>query len=589
MDSIIDLRVINEFNVRELKEAQSKIEQLWGRDLKERIKARKAIAEVRFSELFTVADYLDCYFVRAYVSENVSDFKEGESIRIHQGSPRSYVAKGQIYSIDRGGDLIVGFSSYDLRNAQLLDTISYYTIDKDVVNMSKIYDAALFRLQEWMLRDQLLGILNGILPATYNAIRMKEVLHYIDRYGPMLNVTQREAIVKAVTADRFHLIQGPPGTGKTHVLALIALILAEVKGERVLITAPTHLAINNALAKCVSIGFPLERIQKIGQRFNREGLKNEVWEISSREHISEFEFLLTERTITGISPFHLHTTRARNLEFDTVIIDEAGQMNCSVAMMAMCCAKRYLLVGDHKQMAPIFASTEHPPLLKLSVFELLFRRGKASLLDVTYRMNEVIAAFPSAMFYDGKLATFDDHIGRRLQLKQTLPEYLSGRHPMVFLELDHSDCTVCSPSEAQVVVNSIETLLKAGVDASEIAVVTPFKAQGRLIRTMLFHLQDFGHELLKSIVVDTVERMQGQEREVIIVSLVSSNETFIKEIGEFYFQPNRLNVAVTRAKNKLIVVGSRHLRRLHASDELIEAGMRVYDCFLDSCKLFRLI
>ena len=63
---------------------------------------------VRFSELFTVADYDDCYFSRAYIYENISDFKEGESVRIHTGNPRNYVTKGQIYSVDHSGDIVVG-------------------------------------------------------------------------------------------------------------------------------------------------------------------------------------------------------------------------------------------------------------------------------------------------------------------------------------------------------------------------------------------------------------------------------------------------------------------------------------------------
>lgn len=587
MKDIIDLGVINDFNLRELKEAQSKVEQLWNRDIRERVKARKAIHKVRFSTLFTVADYPDCYFTRAYISENISDFKEGESVRIHQGVPRSYVAKGQVYSVDSSGDLIIGFSTHDLRYAQFLDPMDYYDMDKDVVNMSKIYEAALFRLQEWSLRDRVLRIVNGEIISTFNTDREGEMATYLDKHGSILNRNQREAVMKAVTCNEYHLIQGPPGTGKTHVLALIATLLAEVKGERVLITAPTHLAINNALAKCASIGFPVDRIQKIGQRFNREGLRNNTWEIRSNERLSEFELLQQEKTIIGISPFHLHTSRAKNLEFDTVIIDEAGQMNCSVALMAMCCAKRYIFVGDHQQMAPIFASDDHPLFLRCSIFERLFQQGGASLLSITYRMNEMLAAFPSTAFYKGRLKTFIEHHGCRLSGLNAFSDYLSEKKPVVFLELDHNDCTVCAPDEAQIIVHDIERLLQAGIPACEIAVVTPFKAQARLIRTLLYQMGDYDKDLLKGIVVDTVERMQGQEREVIFISLVCSNIAFVCDIGDFYFQPNRLNVAITRARNKLIVVGSKRLRHLNSSENRIQEGMKLYDRFLDSCYCIR--
>ncbi|MGL5683423.1 MAG: AAA domain-containing protein [Marinifilaceae bacterium] len=582
MNQIIDLKNINDFIVKELRESQSKIEQLWARDVVERVKARKAIERVRFSELFTVADYDDCYFARAFVHENVSDFKEGESVRIHDGNPRNYVARGQIYSIDYSGDIIIGFSSYELRNAQRLDAMSYYIMDKDVMNMQKIYDAALFRMQESPQRSQFLSMLNAEHRPVFTALPVP-MREYLDKHGDMLNASQREAVERAVTTQSYHLIQGPPGTGKTHILALIAILLAQVKGERVLITAPTHLAINNALAKCAALGFPLDKISKVGQRYNREGLKGRFGEIKSQERISALEFFINEGKIMGISPFHLHTSRAKNTEFDTVIIDEAGQMNCAVAMMAMGCAKRYILVGDHKQMAPIYATDEHPEALLKSVFELLYRQGGATMLDITYRMNEVVADFSSREFYGGRLKPFSKHINRRLATPSELPMHLRGEEPVVYIPMEHTGCTVCAPPEAECIVKMIDQLINEGhLPANEIAVVAPFKAQGRLIKSILVHT--LGKDISKEVVVDTVERMQGQEREVIIVSMVSSKPEFVQEIADFYFQPNRLNVAITRAKNKLIVVGSRAITGLHSEDEKIDAHMRVYDRFFEACK-----
>jgi DNA replication ATP-dependent helicase Dna2 len=137
---------------------------------------------------------------------------------------------------------------------------------------------------------------------------------------------------------------------------------------------------------------------------------------------------------------------------------------------------------------------------------------------------------------------------------------LDPEKPKVFLDLGHRNITTRSHREAGVVVDLIMTLLEFGVPAWEIGVVAPYRAQGREIRSQLRQILPDA-EMRQQIVVDTVERMQGQEREVIIVSLTTSNPTYAANLAEFFFQPERLNVAITRPRTKLIIVGSRHVLR----------------------------
>jgi DNA replication ATP-dependent helicase Dna2 len=168
-----------------------------------------------------------------------------------------------------------------------------------------------------------------------------------------------------------------------------------------------------------------------------------------------------------------------------------------------------------------------------------------------------------------------------------LAEILDPEAPKVFVDLGHHNVTTRSHKEAGVVVDLIETLLACGVAAGEIGVVAPYRAQGREIRNLLRQvLPDAA--MRKQIVVDTVERMQGQERDVVIVSLTTSNPTFAANLAEFFFQPERLNVAVTRPRMKLIIVGSRHVLKAEPEHEEWQQAVALFKDLLDSCAHFPL-
>lgn len=130
-------------------------------------------------------------------------------------------------------------------------------------------------------------------------------------------------------------------------------------------------------------------------------------------------------------------------------------------------------------------------------------------------------------------------------------------------------------------VDLITTLLACGFAAEEIGVVAPYRAQGRLIRNLL---QQFVPEtaVRRQIIVDTVERMQGQERDLIILSLTTSNPGFAANVGEFFFQPERLNVAITRPRKKLIIVGSRFILNTQTADPDLQANINLLENLLAS-------
>jgi DNA replication ATP-dependent helicase Dna2 len=136
---------------------------------------------------------------------------------------------------------------------------------------------------------------------------------------------------------------------------------------------------------------------------------------------------------------------------------------------------------------------------------------------------------------------------------------------------------VRSRTEAETVAELVQALIRARIPPREIGVVVPYRAQGRLIRNLLRDVLPT-REMLHDLVVDTVERMQGQEREVVLVSLATSSPGFAEQLAEFFFQPERLNVAITRPRTKLILIGSR--RVLEAEPDLLETKAWV-DLFRD--------
>jgi DNA replication ATP-dependent helicase Dna2 len=209
------------------------------------------------------------------------------------------------------------------------------------------------------------------------------------------------------------------------------------------------------------------------------------------------------------------------------------------------------------------------------------------MLDVTYRLNDVLTQWPSRTFYHNELKPSGEAAKRRLNLSPEVTRWdfvLNPDSPAVFLDLCHQNTTVRSRVEADVVMELILSLFMRDVSPEDIGVVVPYRAQGRLIRSLIRrNLLD--SELANRLVVDTVERMQGQEREVVIVSFATASAKFAAQVADFLFQPQRLNVAVTRPRTKLILVGSHHMLDADQYDENQKETMDMLRDLISSCHL----
>lgn len=392
-----------------------------------------------------------------------------------------------------------------------------------------------------------------------------------------LNPSQRKAFDAAVSAQEICLVQGPPGTGKTH---MVAAVISEAMraGEKVLVAAVTHRAINNVLRQVAALRGTSRGIFKIGRPHQAEELK--ACGIRNLPRARRGDLPQGEGSVVGATAYSAARVRDAYGALDLVILDEAGQVPLPHGMSALACGLRGVLVGDPQQLGPVIVCPGPDPDIERSIFALLADHYRAHLLEETYRMNAEICAFPSAQFYDSRLKSHQIAAARRLDLKAggRFREVLDADQPSVIVEVDHRARRNHSVEEARVVARlTRELVFHHGLDPSELAVVSPFRAHAGAIQRAMAQLIPEGiGAALDGLVVDTAERIQGQEREVVIYSFGASDPDYLSRSGAFLFDPRRLNVALTRAKTKRIVVGSPEVARARPRDvEALRRAARV--------------
>ena len=238
------------------------------------------------------------------------------------------------------------------------------------------------------------------------------------------------------------------------------------------------------------------------------------------------------------------------VKFDVAIIDEASQATIPSVLIPIAKAHRFILAGDHKQLPPTIISDRAGELSK-TLFEELIRiyPFKSQLLNVQYRMNSLLMKFPNEEFYNNGLksdSSVDD-----INIKDILDSH-QNEEALLFVDTSSIDMdgethlkdskSIINEIEAEISVSICEDYLNDGVDVDDIGIISPYADQVKIIQEMT------------PVEVKTVDGFQGREKEIIIISTVRSNENgnigFLKDL-------RRLNVAITRAKRKLIIIGNK--------------------------------
>jgi DNA replication ATP-dependent helicase Dna2 len=560
--------------LREANEQREQLERQWSLPLSERVRTGKAIEGLRLGGINDQTGR-----VRLICQTNNSRFREGDHLLLHKGHPLLEAGFECVLELDE--EQVLEVVPQGLNVNRLIEEPEGWIADEGFLDMSGYYLQALVEVADRQVgRSRILPLILGDIAPTIDYASYERGWKAATDAG--LNQSQAEAVAQAYATDLVYLIQGPPGTGKTLVLAHIARLLAE-EGERVLVTALTHRAINNALNTLAKVAPDLP-VCKIGHQARADGLNVPNYESFEYSEVVQ----LADGYVIGATPFATRTNRLAEVEFDTVLFDEASQVTLPLAIMGMLVGKRYVFIGDDCQLPPVTTLRNPPLLAQSSIFSYLSGRGYGEMLNLTYRLNDQLTAWPSRNFYDNRLQPAPGIGERRLRLRKAPKKWqdiLDPEYPVMFVDVGQVNTTVRSQREAEMVVDLVMRLLESGTPPDDIGVVSPYRAQGRVIRNMLRNLiRD--PDIYRAIVVDTVERMQGQEREVILVSLTTSNPFFAAELADFFFQPQRLNVTITRPRTKLIIVGSSHVLQARPGDPALAGWVRLFEDLLRSCSRY---
>jgi len=517
--------------------------------------------------------------VKVSCADNISKFREGSPVTL-SGYGYSFALdvvedNGENMTLEMG----YGMGTVSKRN----NNKSGWQLDNAKVDIRHIVkkSTAILAYNQNKL-NYLTEIFEGRTKPKFSESRKKTARTYVEKTE--LNKTQKEAFINAFATENFYLIQGPPGSGKTWLLAHLAVEFAK-EGKKVLITAFTHTAINNALQKASSLsGYP--HIVKVGKKYQTEGL---YFDGSKAKNVTDFSRSGYDNNSKGITVgatcYSPYTRKLDFMDWDIIIIDEAGQLTIPLAIAAMVKGGKYILIGDHKQLPPIVAENKDDIVFTKSIFEHLFKYNEGIMLDITYRMNKQINDFPSRQFYEGKLKPFSRNENWILDVVNKFGKHqdiLDIRKPEVLFCHNHSSNQSRSDFEANLVAELINEYVSKGLSGKDIAVITPFRAQVRQIKKYVAKLS-FYEKLKEDLLIDTVERIQGQERDVIIYSLATSDPEKAKQRADFFFNPNRFNVAITRARKKRIVIASRSLFSIETNDKELQPLIKNFkDFYKDS-------
>jgi DNA replication ATP-dependent helicase Dna2 len=515
----------------------------WDCPLGERVASCRAIGPL---EVAGMEESEGCWLLHFHPSEeDTAFFREDDRLRLSRNDPDG---PGWI----RATFLGLTEKGLSVQVEAALDGRDGWTLDEDHLDLSEYYLKALEELAKTEHgRTKVLPVLSGEGVDEIDLDAFDEAKDGMA--GAPLDESQADAVARCLASPLFHAVQGPPGTGKTHALAELVRCLVE-QGQRVLVCAFTHRAIHHALRKVRSgVECPVYKVSEvISQDGDGIEFRNGFAATGLGGHSGPY--------VLGITPFSLFTSRAAEARFDVAVIDETSQMRVEAAMMPMLRADRFFFFGDHRQLPPVVQRPIEDPA-EDSIFARLAKGRNRTMLRTSYRLNAPLTEWPSESFYGGELMSDAGVASHRFAMKGEAADAILRREPsLVRRELEHEGNRSSSAEEADETAALILAMLEGGTPAHEIGVTVPFRAQAARIRKLLSFRRFDGFPGSRGIAVDTVERFQGQEREVMIVSFAVSDREFMDRLGGFLVMPQRLNVAVTRARTKVILLHSRAFR-----------------------------
>lgn len=565
---------------------------------KEKIEAGILLASLVITKkYYTIGEFVEIKFEQTKNSNKPNKFKVGASVHlIHQ---------------DEETNRYRGTLSHKRKN-ELGVIIQFDVILKDILpdhgnyKLELVYDERPYKVMNKAIHDVIESKEPHIIDLR-EGVRKKEKLNYPSQGIPEqwyvdehLNTDQKKAIRGVLKSSQMGIIHGPPGTGKTTTLSALAKVLLKNE-KKILVCAPSNNAVDLLAKKISEQGIKVVRVgnvtrideavadltldeqarnhpdwahvkqirieaeaarkmaatrkRKFGtdERRNRTEMFKESRELKKWAKDMQKRLLaniledcqVVATTLIGVSHSYLE-----DLKFETVIIDEASQCMEPECWNAILRAKRVIFAGDHHQLPPTVKS---PDAKDLGLEHTLLDRMTDSiehhyLLTVQYRMNDHILDFSNTKFYDGLLKSANANKNHSIE---------NDQNPLVFIDTSGCGYEETFDPKTRSLYNKGEYFILRehlllnienykGID---IGIICPYAEQVRYIRAKIseeIDLQDL------QIEINSIDGFQGQEKDLIIISLTRSNEMGI--IG-FVSDYRRLNVAMTRAKKKLVIIG----------------------------------
>jgi superfamily I DNA and/or RNA helicase len=472
---------------------------------------------------------------------------------------------------------------------------------------------------------ELREMIEGTLPISFQKTNNDIII-------PQLNLSQNKAVRHVLSVNDIGVIHGPPGTGKTTSLVQAIRLTLQTENQ-ILVCAPTNSAVDLITEKLIELGIDVLRMGhparisdelqkssidgkissspyykdiknlrrnaeeyfrmagKYKRVFGKEDAqqrtafyteaKNCIKEARLLEDFIVDELFKTTQVIccTPVTSTHRGLARKR---FDTLFFDEASQALEPMVWIPLLKCKRLILSGDHFQLPPVVKSVEAKKggLDQTLLDRCIKFKDAVSLLTRQYRMNTAIMGFSNNFFYNNELIA-DESVSAQV--------LLNDENSMLSRSIEFIDTAGCNfdeiqnpetlsyfnPKEGDILFKHLQQLLieygqQELLPAISIGIISPYKEQREWLKDNIGDVE-FDKTKLESLSVKTIDGFQGEERDVIYISLVRSNEK--QEIG-FLNDLRRMNVAITRAKKKLVVIG----------DSSTIGASKFYNSFLEYCE-----
>ena len=566
---------------------------LWRKGIDEKEEAFNILAHLKLSSDNSDFENFNIAFKRTDKTLKVSNFRVGDIAVLYplesDGSSRPLqhqILKCTITEIDSE------YIKVRLRNKQVnrnyFDEFHHWAVEHDLLDVGfNAMDQSLFNFlkSDPEKKNILLGL------------KKPEFSHIQPIRAEGLNEEQCERLTTAMSAKDYFLLQGPPGTGKTSkMLKEMVRYLMDNTKEDIVLLAFTNRAVDEICATLIDIPDNSFFI-RLGTEENTRHVDNLLSKLVQGRSIREIEELIikTRIFVSTVSYFNIHQELLQLKNFSTAIIDEASQLLEPHLVSLLAKVKRFILIGDEKQLPAVVTQKEKDTIvededlisvgiedLRMSLFGRLLKRCQNKgwsdafgMLSSQGRMHVEVANFSNYEFYANELKPLLDWQQSGEQKfshnSNDRIEQMIARTRVLFIPSQRERGTKVHKQEAarvNQILNTIARVYGADFNNETVGVITPYRAQIGEISSRL-------PETLRELVtVDTVERFQGSEREIIIISFAVNHPRQLQNLQALTFDgvvDRKLNVALTRAKKHLILLGRPDIlnRRTHF-EQLIE-------------------